>query len=92
MARRRFPEASARLRAAWRSSDHEAHPDISIAVWRKPSYSDGGANNCVEAAGGCAGLVSAGDSEVPDGRCSCSVRPRWAVFLAEARNGLPVDG
>ncbi|MFF4571324.1 DUF397 domain-containing protein [Streptomyces sp. NPDC001410] len=65
---------------------------MSIAVWRNSNYSDGGANNCVEAAGGCAGLVSAGASEVSGRPLLVFGASPWAVFLAEARNRLPVDG
>ncbi|MET8023632.1 DUF397 domain-containing protein [Streptomyces avermitilis] len=42
-------------------------PDLSTAVWRKSSYSDGGGTNCVEVADGYDGLVPVRDSKVPDG-------------------------
>ncbi|MEU5756950.1 DUF397 domain-containing protein [Streptomyces sp. NPDC047853] len=60
-------------------------PDLNTAVWRKSSYSDGGANNCVEVAGGCAGLVPVRDSKVPEGRVLVFGAEPWAAFLAGVR-------
>lgn len=38
-------------------------PDLSTAVWRKSSYSDGGDSNCVEVADGHPGIVPVRDSK-----------------------------
>lgn len=40
-------------------------PDLSAATWRKSSYSDGGANNCVEVSDTFPGLVPVRDSKTP---------------------------
>jgi hypothetical protein len=40
--------------------------DLSIASWRKSSYSTGGGNNCVEVAA-VPGAVAVRDSKDPDG-------------------------
>ncbi|MGC9500426.1 DUF397 domain-containing protein [Streptomyces sp. WG7] len=62
-------------------------PDLSTAVWRKSSYSDGGANNCVEVADGCPGLVPVRDSKVPDGRVLVFGTSPWRTFLTEIKRG-----
>ncbi|MER7055428.1 DUF397 domain-containing protein [Streptomyces sp. NPDC000351] len=56
-------------------------PDLSTASWRKSSYSDGGANNCVEVADGYVGLVPVRDSKVPDGRALLFGASPWGAFL-----------
>ncbi|MFE2050230.1 DUF397 domain-containing protein [Streptomyces sp. NPDC059459] len=60
-------------------------PDLNTAVWRKSSYSDGGANNCVEVADGCPGLVPVRDSKVPQGRVLVFGAGPWTAFLAGVR-------
>ncbi|MFD5134077.1 DUF397 domain-containing protein, partial [Streptomyces olindensis] len=37
-------------------------PDLTTAVWRKSSYSDGGDNNCLEVADNHPGIVPVRDS------------------------------
>lgn len=54
-------------------------PDLSNTAWRKSSYSDGGANNCVEVADGLPGLVPMRDSKVREGECWSSGRCRGGV-------------
>ncbi|MGW6013841.1 DUF397 domain-containing protein [Streptomyces sp. NPDC055210] len=56
-------------------------PDLSTAAWRKSSYSDGGANNCVEVADGCPGLVPVRDSKVADGPVLVFGVESWALFV-----------
>lgn len=56
-------------------------PDLSLAVWRKSSYSDGGDNNCVEIAEGCPALVPVRDSKIPDGPVIVFGTAPWAGFL-----------
>lgn len=60
-------------------------PDLSNAVWRKSSHSDGGANNCVEVADGHAGLVPVRDSKTPNGPVLVFGSASWAPFLAEVK-------
>jgi hypothetical protein len=59
-------------------------PDLSTAVWRKSSYSDGGASNCVEVAHGHPHLVPVRDSKVPDGQVLVFGTTAWASFLPHA--------
>ena len=60
-------------------------PDFSTAVWRKSSYSDGGANNCVEVADGYAGLVPVRDSKTPDARPLVLSAASWSAFVARVK-------
>ncbi|MCF1598667.1 DUF397 domain-containing protein [Streptomyces muensis] len=60
-------------------------PDLTTAVWRKSSYSDGGASNCVEVAEG-HGIVPVRDSKTPDGRPLVFGAAPWAFFLAALKN------
>ena len=59
----------------------KATSDLSTAIWRKSSYSDGGANNCVEVADGCPGLVPVRDSKVPDGPVLVFGAVSWSSFV-----------
>lgn len=61
----------------------KATSDLSTATWRKSSYSDGGASNCVEIADGHAGLVPVRDSKVPHGPVLVFGRASWASFVTE---------
>ncbi|MDK1347484.1 DUF397 domain-containing protein [Streptomyces sp. 378] len=55
--------------------------DLTTAVWRKSSYSDGGANNCLEVADNCPGTVPVRDSKRPDGPILVFGVSPWASFL-----------
>ncbi|MFG3022072.1 DUF397 domain-containing protein [Streptomyces sp. NPDC048254] len=57
-------------------------PDLSTAVWRKSSYSDGGDNNCVEVADGHPGIVPVRDSKVSEARPLVFSAASWSVFVA----------
>ncbi|AXE78483.1 DUF397 domain-containing protein [Streptomyces atratus] len=59
-------------------------PDLSTAVWRKSSYSDGGDNNCVEVADNYPGLVPVRDSKTPTGPALVITAPAWAAFVGFA--------
>ncbi|MFG2630579.1 DUF397 domain-containing protein [Streptomyces sp. NPDC048473] len=59
-------------------------PDLSTAVWRKSSYSDGGDNNCVEVADNVPGLVPVRDSKTPAGPALVITAPAWSTFVAFA--------
>ncbi|MFI5676416.1 DUF397 domain-containing protein [Streptomyces cellulosae] len=63
-------------------------PDLSTAVWRKSSYSDGGGTNCVEIAHGYANLVPVRDSKVPDGQVLVFGAAPWTVFLAHTARSV----
>jgi hypothetical protein len=56
-------------------------PDLSTAVWRKSSYSDGGDNNCVEVADGHPGIVPVRDSKLPAARPLVFSAASWSVFV-----------
>ena len=55
-------------------------PDLSTAVWRKSSYSDGGANNCVEVSDGHPGIVPVRDSKSPSAGPLLFSAASWSVF------------
>jgi hypothetical protein len=56
-------------------------PDLSTAVWRKSSFSEGGANDCVEVADGHPGIVPVRDSKVPEGRVLVFGASSWSAFV-----------
>ncbi|GGV75272.1 protein of unknown function [Streptomyces sp. Ag82_O1-12] len=59
--------------------------DLTTAVWRKSTYSDGGANNCLEVADGHPGIVPVRDSKRPDGPVLVFAAGCWGAFLAGVR-------
>ncbi|MEV8228798.1 DUF397 domain-containing protein [Streptomyces sp. NPDC079167] len=59
-------------------------PDLGTVVWRKSSYSDGGANNCLEVADGFPDLVPVRDSKAPTGPALTITAPAWTAFVAYA--------
>lgn len=59
--------------------------DLSNAVWRKSSYSDGGANNCVEVADAYAGVVPVRDSKFPDERHLVLGAGAWTAFVESVK-------
>ncbi|MFG2553101.1 DUF397 domain-containing protein [Streptomyces sp. NPDC048581] len=62
-------------------------PDLATAVWRKSSYSDGGASNCVEVADGHPGIVPVRDSKIPhDGQILVFGTTSWTAFLTGLKN------
>ncbi|MEU7718059.1 DUF397 domain-containing protein [Streptomyces tibetensis] len=58
-----------------------ATPDLSTAEWRKSSYSEGGANDCVEVADNCPGVIPVRDSKQPQGPVLVFGASPWASFL-----------
>jgi hypothetical protein len=66
-------------------------PDLSAAVWRKSSYSEGGANDCVEVADGCPGLVPVRDSKVPASRPLVFSALSWAEFMEGVKCEVAVN-
>lgn len=55
--------------------------DLTAAIWRKSSYSDGGQTNCVELADNCPGIVPVRDSKLPDSPILVFGASPWASFL-----------
>ncbi|MGW0837017.1 DUF397 domain-containing protein [Streptomyces prunicolor] len=64
--------------------------DLTTAAWRKSSYSDGGANNCVEVADGYPGLVPVRDSKTPTARPLILAAVSWAGFVDGVKAGAAV--
>ncbi|MEW2432640.1 DUF397 domain-containing protein [Streptomyces caniferus] len=62
-------------------------PDLVGAVWRKSSYSDGGANNCVEVSDGFPGAVPVRDSAAPTGGVLLFPAAAWSAFVANLKGG-----
>jgi hypothetical protein len=60
-------------------------PDLSTAVWRKSSYSDGGGTNCVEVADGYPGVVPVRDSKTPASRPLVFSAGSWVTFVELVR-------
>ncbi|MFF7364989.1 DUF397 domain-containing protein [Streptomyces sp. NPDC008125] len=58
--------------------------DLRRAVWRKSTYSDGGANNCLEVADDIPGLVPVRDSKNPTGPALLISATAWTEFVAFA--------
>ncbi|MFH8901978.1 DUF397 domain-containing protein [Streptomyces coeruleorubidus] len=57
-------------------------PDLTTAAWRKSSYSDGGASNCLEVSDNHPGIVPVRDSKQPHGPILVFGASPWASFLA----------
>ncbi|MEU8848583.1 DUF397 domain-containing protein [Streptomyces sp. NPDC048564] len=66
-------------------------PDLSAAVWRKSSYSDGGGTNCVEVADGHPGVVPVRDSKTPSARPLVFAASSWSVFVEGVKGGASVN-
>ncbi|MEU9626343.1 DUF397 domain-containing protein [Streptomyces luteogriseus] len=56
--------------------------DLSTAVWRKSSYSDGGQTNCLEVADDQPGIVPVRDSKSPDGPILVFGASTWTEFVS----------
>ena len=56
-------------------------PDLSTAVWRKSSYSNGSGGDCVEVRDDVPGLVPVRDSKVSDGPALLIPALAWVPFV-----------
>ncbi|MDQ0775677.1 hypothetical protein QF026_004143 [Streptomyces aurantiacus] len=65
--------------------------DLSTAAWRKSSYSDGGANNCVEVADGYPDLVPVRDSAAPAARPLVFSSFSWGAFMEGVKRAAGVS-
>ncbi|MFF4711111.1 DUF397 domain-containing protein [Streptomyces eurythermus] len=63
-------------------------PDLTAAVWRKSSYSGGGANDCVEVADGYPGVVPVRDSKFPAGSALIFGTASWSAFVDGVKESL----
>ncbi|MEV5882529.1 DUF397 domain-containing protein [Streptomyces sp. NPDC052020] len=61
-------------------------PDLTTAVWRKSSYSEGGANDCVEIADNCPGAVPVRDSKLSASPVIVFGVGSWTSFLAGVKS------
>ncbi len=59
--------------------------DLSHAIWRKSSYSEGGANDCVEVADGHPGIVPVRDSKTPEASPLVFPAASWCAFVARVK-------
>ncbi|MGW7694682.1 DUF397 domain-containing protein [Streptomyces asiaticus] len=59
--------------------------DVSAALWRKSSYSNGDGGDCVEVADNLPGLVPVRDSKAPDGPALLFPAGSWAAFIASLK-------
>lgn len=59
--------------------------------WRKSSYSDGGASNCVEVAGDHAGVIPVRDSKDPQGPALAFSAAGWSAFVSAVQRGEFTD-
>ncbi|WP_030857965.1 DUF397 domain-containing protein [Streptomyces sp. NRRL S-37] len=60
-------------------------PDLGAVSWRKSSYSEGGADNCVEVAEALLTVVPVRDSKVPHGPVLRFPASAWTAFLGELK-------
>ncbi|WP_327047619.1 DUF397 domain-containing protein [Microbispora sp. NBC_01189] len=60
--------------------------DLSMANWRKSSYSGSG-NNCVEVATNVPGLVAVRDSKDRSGPALAFTPGEWSAFVAGVKSG-----
>ncbi|MGW2628409.1 DUF397 domain-containing protein [Streptomyces chattanoogensis] len=61
--------------------------DLSNAVWRKSSYSNGTGGNCIEVSDGLPGLIPVRDSKDPYGPALVFPAAGWTSFIATVKNG-----
>ncbi|MFE2288605.1 DUF397 domain-containing protein [Streptomyces sp. NPDC059443] len=59
--------------------------DLSVAVWRTSTYSNGEDGDCVEVADGLTGIVPVRDSKVQDGPVLVIGATAWTGFVAELK-------
>ncbi|WP_432196998.1 DUF397 domain-containing protein [Streptomyces sp. bgisy027] len=62
-------------------------PDLSTVVWRKSSYSEGGANDCLEVSDDHPGIVPVRDSKRPDDGALIFSASSWSAFMAGVKRG-----
>lgn len=60
-------------------------PGLSVATWRKSSYSNPDGGNCVEVADNLPGVVPVRDSKNPDGPAIPFPTKTWAAFIASLK-------
>jgi Domain of unknown function (DUF397). len=61
--------------------------DLSRAVWRKSSRSNGTGGNCVEVASNLPGVISVRDSKNPAGPALVFTPGEWSAFVNGVKRG-----
>jgi hypothetical protein len=59
--------------------------NLTLATWRKSTYSDGSGGNCLEVADGHRGVVPVRDSKVPDSPALVFRTAAWSSFVADLK-------
>ena len=62
--------------------------DLSVAAWRKSSYSNQEGGACVEVAANILGVVPVRDSKDPQGPALAFPASSWSSFIADVKAGL----
>ncbi|MEV8054963.1 DUF397 domain-containing protein [Streptomyces antimycoticus] len=62
-------------------------PNLSAAVWRKSSYSNGGDANCIEVADDYPGIIPVRDSKDPNGPALVFSADGWSSFIFAVQHG-----
>ncbi|MGW8396838.1 DUF397 domain-containing protein [Streptomyces lydicus] len=64
--------------------------DLTTAMWRKSSYSNGDGGDCVEVIDGLPGIVPVRDSKDPHGPALVFPAAAWSSFVTAVKDaGLP---
>ncbi|PJJ02463.1 uncharacterized protein DUF397 [Streptomyces sp. 2333.5] len=63
-----------------------SHVDLSTAVWRKSSRSNGDGGCCVEVANGLPGIVPVRDSKDPHGPAIIFPATAWSSFVTAVKD------
>jgi hypothetical protein len=61
-------------------------PDLSTAVWRKSTYSNGDGGDCVEVCDAHTAVVPVRDSKVPHGPVLTITAPAWTSFVSSLKS------
>jgi hypothetical protein len=61
--------------------------DLTAAVWRKSSYSNGNGGSCVEVADHFPGVIPVRDSKDPHGPALVFTTDAWTSFVDAVRTG-----
>ncbi|MFI1620218.1 DUF397 domain-containing protein [Streptomyces lydicus] len=65
--------------------------DLTTALWRRSSYSNGSGGNCVEVVDGLPGIVPVRDSKAPHGPALVFPAAAWSSFVTAVKDsGLPI--
>ncbi|MGW7636647.1 DUF397 domain-containing protein [Streptomyces decoyicus] len=63
-----------------------SHVDLSTAIWRKSSYSNGDGGNCVEVIDDLPGIVPVRDSKAPHGPAIIFPTAAWSTFVTAVKD------